>query len=512
MSEAKKKLVKAKFSHKKPKQILKTNFSSLERYEVVNYYSDDSASKKYNCDILMHKGFDAVGIVPYLYINNELHVLLLSNFRAPAFFREAMDKPSEIPKEILEFIEIPAGIIDKEDRENETNIENVVKKCASRELFEECGYALKPNMIDILYSYYYTAPGIIAEKIYITTCNITGKRQKEIKTDGSVMEENMETFILPITTAIEYIQKGIIKNAATEIALSRLYYKLVVEKEMSYAKIISKRLNMLNNVIGDLKKESEYYNKLIREFRATISHELKHPFTEIINYLNILNKDDVSEEIRKKSMDVLQSSIRKIYDNNRNLLEISFGADRIQQTTECFDIHDTILDIVNQYRLAYKYDIDVNIDIEERCKYLIGFEDRFRIILEGILSNALKFTKKGSINITVKIIDSSSIGTRKIDFMPDLFNYHVLGNIKPYEIEFIIKDTGVGIKSRLLKKIFIPFYQTDSRFTREYGGMGIGLSVVKDFIESMQGSIKIDSSIGVGTTVTLNVAFGLREE
>ena len=146
-------------------------------------------------------------------------------------------------------------------------------------------------------------------------------------------------------------------------------------------------------------------------------------------------------------------------------------------------------------------------NIEKNCRILIGYHERFRLIMEGIISNAFKFTKSGTISINIRTLDT--IEKKSLDFSPDLFNYHTMQNIIPNEIEIMVKDTGKGIKPSQLKKIFMPFYQCDSRFEREYGGIGIGLSVVKDLLDTMQGTITIDSSEGAGTIVKLRIPFGI---
>ena len=163
--------------------------------------------------------------------------------------------------------------------------------------------------------------------------------------------------------------------------------------------------------------------------------------------------------------------------------------------------------IVEGYKSIYPKDIDAKVEVEKNCVILIGYIERFKLIMEGIISNAFKFTKVGSIHIHVRIPDL--IEKNNLDFSPDLFNYHSMKNIIPNEIEITVKDTGKGIKPKQLKKIFIPFYQGDSRFEREYGGIGIGLSVVKDLLDTMQGSITIDSSEGAGTIVKLRIPFGI---
>lgn len=524
MGKKNKKVSNAEFSIKNPKQTLTTDFSSLTRYSVVNQYKDGSVSKEYDCDIVTHRGVDGVGIMAYSYIDNELNVLLIQNFRAAAFFRESEFGKNQcgIDTNILEFIEIPAGSLEDDDTKNIPNsdsenfaekelpkkIEQAIKKCAARELMEECGLSVAGENIHMLGSSYYAVPGLIAEKIYLTCCDVTGKKQKKIKTDGSVMEETIEPFFLPFNRALEYCRKGIIKNAVTEIALYRLYDMLVLEKERMHTKILSRRLNRMNSEIRNLKNESAHYNKLIREFRASITHELKHPVTEVLGYVNILSNQNTPTNIKKQSLEIIKNSVKKIYENNSNLIKLAIGtnAEPIAQTTK-FNVYNEVKKIVEEYKTLYSYSVETSIIIDEQCKELIGLRDRFSLILEAVISNAMKFTKKGNIEVNVRLIDK--IETKKIDFFPDLFNYHLIGNIKPYEIEITVKDTGIGIKPSQLKKVFIPFYQSDHRFTREYGGMGIGLYIVHDLVESMQGRIELDSSIGVGTTVKLRIPFGI---
>ena len=172
-----------------------------------------------------------------------------------------------------------------------------------------------------------------------------------------------------------------------------------------------------------------------------------------------------------------------------------------------FNIEEELNLIVEGYKSIYPKDIDAKVEVEKNCVILIGYIERFKLIMEGIISNAFKFTKAGSVHIHVRIPDL--IEKKNLDFSPDLFNYHSMKNIIPKEIEITVKDTGKGIKPKQLKKIFIPFYQGDSRFEREYGGIGIGLSVVKDLLDTMQGSITIDSSEGAGTIVKLRMPFGI---
>ena len=505
-----KKVKDTKFFKKSPPIQLDTGFVNLERFVAINEYDDGSFSREYNCDIINRKGRDAVIIVPYSYIDNQIYVLMINTFRPVVYYREKVmtgKSCEEIDEHIMNFLEFPAGMLE-EDEMNDKNPNQGVKKCAQRELEEETGYSVPLKNINVLGHRYYSSSGIITERINIAICDITSAEQKkEIKTDGSVMEESIETFLVPFDKAMRWCKEGVIKNAGTEIGLHRLYFSILYEHQKNHNLILQKRLHTLLNEINSLKKTSEHYNKLIREFKATVSHELRHPFTEIMGYINLLKKNNLSEEKREEFFNIVTRSIKKLYDTNNNLIQIDLKDDESSKYVSEFNTEEEINAIIEGYKLIYPKDINIEINIEKNCITLIGYHERFRLIMEGIISNAFKFTKSGTISINIRTLDT--IETKELDFSPDLFNYHTMQNIIPNEIEITVKDTGKGIKPSKLKKVFMPFYQADSRFEREYGGMGIGLSVVKDLLDTMQGTINIDSSEGAGTIVKLRIPFGI---
>ena len=232
-----KKVKDTKFFKKSPPIQLDTGFVNLERFIAVNEYDDGSFSREYNCDIINRKGRDAVIIVPYCYIDNQVQVLMISTFRPVVYYREKVmtgKNPEDIDEHIMNFLEFPAGMLE-EDEMNDKNPNQGIKKCAQRELEEETGYSVPLKSINVLGHRYYSSSGIITERINIATCDITGiTPKKEIKTDGSVMEESIETFFVPFDKAMRWCKEGVIKNAGTEIGLHRLYFSIMYEHQKNH--------------------------------------------------------------------------------------------------------------------------------------------------------------------------------------------------------------------------------------------------------------------------------------
>lgn len=205
----KKKVKDTKFFHKSPEIKLDTGFVTLERFIAINEYDDGSFSKEYNCDIINRKGSDAVIIVPYAYIDNQMHVLMIKNFRPVVYYKEKVlnnKSAGEIDENIMSFLEFPAGMLE-EDELNMKDSNMGIRKCAQRELEEETGYSVNIKNIKVLGHQYYSSSGIITERINIATCDITGLKPKKVKTDGSVMEENIDSFFVEFTEAIKWCKK-----------------------------------------------------------------------------------------------------------------------------------------------------------------------------------------------------------------------------------------------------------------------------------------------------------------
>ena len=127
--------------------------------------------------------------------------------------------------------------------------------------------------------------------------------------------------------------------------------------------------------------------------------------------------------------------------------------------------------------------------------YLLGDSFRLRQVLSNLIGNAIKFTKDGRIDIVVRRIEN-----------------HLSGNDAKVKLEFLIKDTGIGISAVKTDLLFKSFSQMDSSTTRKYGGTGLGLSICKGLVENMKGEIWAESKEGVGSSFYFTCVLEKSEE
>ncbi len=241
------------------------------------------------------------------------------------------------------------------------------------------------------------------------------------------------------------------------------------------------------NEIKRVRRQAEKASIAKSEFLANMSHEIRTPMNAIIGLNDIIMEECGDTEIYAYAKDV-QSAAKNLLTIINDILDLSkVEAGKMELLNVNYYIKvmaDEIIGIMDmaasQNGLILKYECDQTIP----CRYC-GDDGRIKQILLNILSNAIKFTKKGYVRVYI----TGKPGKSEDEEL----------------LTFCVEDTGCGIREEDLNKIFEDFRQVDSRRNRSVEGTGLGLAIVKHLVELMKGTIQVESVYEKGTTVTITI-------
>ncbi|MFT5714886.1 MAG: signal transduction histidine kinase/CheY-like chemotaxis protein/TPR repeat protein [Flavobacterium sp.] len=258
-------------------------------------------------------------------------------------------------------------------------------------------------------------------------------------------------------------------------------------KNYNFKKKKNSELIVANEQLSVAKEKAEVASQLKSQFVSTITHELRTPLYGVLGITNML-LDEHKELANSPHLGSLKFSARYLLSLVNDVLQINkIEENRIVLESLTFNISDEINMIKNSLSFIaknHKNSINVNVD-SAIPEYLIGDKLRFSQILINLVSNALKFTKNGEVNINANLIKVE----KSMHF-----------------IEFKIQDNGLGIAEEDQEKIFEKFVQI-GRKEIDYQGTGLGLSIVKRLLELFNSTISLESKMGEGTTFTFTIPF-----
>jgi len=258
------------------------------------------------------------------------------------------------------------------------------------------------------------------------------------------------------------------------------------EKKLSkYNLLLEKRVKKRTEELLQAKEKAEESSKLKTAFLQNISHEIRTPLNAICGFSGMLNNSALSEEKRNNFVSIIQNSSNQLLSIVTDILTIS----SIETKQEEVSIAETNINIlINELLVIFNQQaINRNISIYSKQglpdKDSVVYTDKTKLtqILTNLLLNALKFTRKGIIE----------------------FGY----NLKNNELEFYVKDSGIGIPKEQHEKIFDRFNQANTHIQQTYGGTGLGLSISKGFVEVLGGNIWVNSEPDKGSTFYFTIPY-----
>jgi PAS domain S-box-containing protein len=252
--------------------------------------------------------------------------------------------------------------------------------------------------------------------------------------------------------------------------------------------IIKNELNHFHGYVYILRDMSERRQAELakQEFIAMINHELRTPISSIIGMTNLLVNTELTTKQREfiKTIDNSGSDLLKIINDILDASKIESG--KLELEKECFNIKNCIYDILNLFTpQAIQKGLTLQfIDSPEVPSLILGDITRIRQILINLMSNAIKFTENGGVEIYISATKSNKNSQHS----------------NHYEFQFSVKDTGIGIPLENFDRLFKPFSQVNSSIARQYGGTGLGLVICKQLCELMEGRIWLETCQGIGST------------
>jgi len=353
------------------------------------------------------------------------------------------------------------------------------------------------------------------ERITTQRLDSVVKSVKRVLTDLEFANRQFQNEV--IQKENELLNNDLILNQQLQSLLSELELKereTSVERAEIFQNMLNKTSNIIFlggsvilliilyfiiNIIGDVTRSQRYRIQLEEakefaesllasreQFMAAITHDLRSPLTTVMGYTDLIQKTDLSEKQKHYLTQIKKSSefILRLVNDLLDLSKLEAGKMLVEKLS--FNPKNLIKDTVNNIIPAEKNkDVKILIEVSEETNVQIQ-SDPFRIkqILANLISNAWKFTEKGSILIAAELQEKSA---------------------KEYILEIRVKDSGIGISKEMQASIFEEFSQENSSIEKRFGGSGLGLAITKRLTELLEGEIKVDSEQGKGSEFIITI-------
>lgn len=319
------------------------------------------------------------------------------------------------------------------------------------------------------------------------------KKNKSLEIQEQKLQINEVSISERLREILNIIEREIIRstteaNILQEISLQK------TNKIVTYAAIVGLILTVFFSILilNDFSKTESYKNQLEvanaktkkllndrEQLISTVSHDLKTPLSTIVGYSELLGNSDLNVKQKHYNKNIKSSSeyISKLVQDLLDFTKIEAGKIVVEPIP--FSLSVVIDEVAKNIQAVYSQkEINLHIDIDPKLsKNIVTDPFRLRQILTNLIGNAYKFTLKGSITIQAKITDAN--------------------------VSISVIDTGIGIKESSQKLVFEEFTQANDGIEKIFGGTGLGLTIAKKMTETLNGTLKLESKFGYGSTFTI---------
>jgi CheY-like chemotaxis protein/nitrogen-specific signal transduction histidine kinase len=262
-----------------------------------------------------------------------------------------------------------------------------------------------------------------------------------------------------------------------------LLFAFFIQRDVNRNYKLQKELNLARINAEQLAKARE-------DFASNMSHEIRTPLNALVGFSEQLANSRLDQQQSTMANALLRSSkhLMSVINPVLDYSKLIAGKAELEKTP--FSINDVLEDVkllyekqVEEKYLKLVFERDSNIPDK-----VIGDVVKLRQVLYNLVSNAIKFTQRGSIIVSAKLISNAD---------------------SKATIEFAVSDTGIGIPEDKLTSVFEEFTQADNSITRKYGGTGLGLNIAKRLVELQGGTIEVLSTVDVGSSFVVTLAYSI---
>ena len=285
---------------------------------------------------------------------------------------------------------------------------------------------------------------------------------------------------------IEYALEVEGSSALFEMRIARLNDHSVV----SLARDITSR-KMAELKMEEAKNKAEEADRLKTAFLANISHEVRTPMNAIIGFSKMIASPEFDEDEKNKFVEIILTNGKLLLALINDMISLS----KIESNTlivkkSLCRINDLMVTLYKEftYDIEDKKDIKIKLSCDNaNPKFAITTDATLlQSILQKLIDNAIKFTEHGDVEFGYRILESN-------------------------ELDFFVRDTGIGISEKDQSRIFERFHQLDNRTIRAYEGTGLGLSIAQHYVRLLGGELLVNSKLGVGSTFSFSIPYAKEE-